>query len=98
MDKAKPITPDSALPIPRQASSLQAYQWVLRFWIADFGFAGNKSFFEETEFSPAINSQFSIVNIQFSSVMAFTTSSVISKTSSSIFCLLALDLMVRTHC
>jgi hypothetical protein len=31
-------------------------------WIADFGLPGNKSFFEDSEFSPAINFQKSIVN------------------------------------
>ena len=32
-------------------------RWVLRFWIADFGFPGNKSFFDKSEFSLAINLQ-----------------------------------------
>ena len=32
-------------------------RWVLRFWIADFGFPRNKDFFEESEFILAINFQ-----------------------------------------
>jgi len=32
-------------------------RWVLRFWIADFGILGNKIFFEDSEFSQAINFQ-----------------------------------------
>jgi len=46
----------------------QSVGWVergLRFWIADFGFHGDKNSFEESEFSLAINFQYSIVNIQY---------------------------------
>jgi hypothetical protein len=35
------------------------------FWIADFGFPEDENFFEESDFNPAINSQFSIVNSQY---------------------------------
>jgi hypothetical protein len=38
---------------------------VSRFWIADFGFPEEKSFLEGSDFSPAINFQFSIINSQF---------------------------------
>jgi len=64
MDRAKPITPGPALPILRQAPGFQALQFNgccdFGFWIVDFGFPENKSFFEESELSLAINSQYSI--------------------------------------